>query len=55
MQYDAMKLYNSIDFLDAVNVLRSIQSKAKFTLFSRRVSRKNKPIRKMGKDFIKVR
>lgn len=55
MQYDAMKLYNSINFLDAVKVLWTIQSKAKFTLFSRRVSRKNKPVGKMGKEFIRVR
>lgn len=56
MQYNAMKLYNSINFLDAVKVLWTIQSKAKFTLFSRRpVSRKNKPVEKIGKEFIRVR
>lgn len=55
MQYDAMKLYNSINFLDAVNTLRGIHSKTRFTLFGRRVSRKNKPNRKIGKDFIRVR
>lgn len=55
MQFDAVKLYNSIDFLDAVNVLWVIQSKARFTLFGRRVIRKNKLIRKLGKEFIRVR
>ena len=52
MQYDAMKLYNSINFLDAVKVLWTIQSKVKF---GRRASRKNNPIRKIGKEFIRVR
>jgi len=50
MQCDAMKLYNSIDFLDAVKVLYTTRSKAKLTLLDRQINRK-KPVRRISKEF----
>ena len=58
MQYDAMKLYNSINFLDAVEVLWTIRSKTRFTLFekiSKQINRRNESIGKISKDLARVR
>ena len=48
MNYDAVKLYKSIDFLEAVEVLVELQSYKRPSLFEREDRRARREIRQTG-------
>ena len=50
MKYDAAKLYKSIDFLEAVEVLVELRPKTRLTLFERENRRTRREIRQTGES-----
>ena len=58
MNYDAAKLYKSIDFLEAVEVLIELQSKTRHYLSKGKIGqtrRKIRQIRESSKEFTRSR